>query len=180
MMTLGIPGDPITAILIGALLVHGMAPGPLLFVEQGPFAYSVLFSYFIAICSMAVVAFLGLRVIVKLLTIPRSLLLPIIIALCVLGTYALRNSFFDIYVMFFFGLLAMAFKWLKIPVVPLLLALVLGPQIEEHLRVALTSSKGDISIFYTSPWCLFFLCLSVVSLVWPFLLEWRTKSRAKA
>ena len=65
MMTLGIPGDPITAILIGALLVHGMAPGPLLFVEQGPFAFSVLFSYFIAICSTALVAFLGLRLIVK-------------------------------------------------------------------------------------------------------------------
>ena len=85
MMTLGIPGDPITAILIGALLVHGMAPGPLLFVEQGPFAFSVLFSYFIAICSTATVAFLGLRVIVKLLSIPRSLLLPIIVALCVSG-----------------------------------------------------------------------------------------------
>ena len=133
MMTLGIPGDPITAILIGALLVHGMAPGPLLFVEQGPFAFSVLFSYFIAICSTALVAFLGLRLIVKLLSIPRSLLLPIIVALCVLGTYALRNSFFDIYVMFFFGLVALSFKWLDIPVVPMLLALVLGQAVGRAL-----------------------------------------------
>ena len=178
MMTLGIPGDPITAILIGALLVHGMAPGPLLFVEQGPFAFSVLFSYFIAICSTATVAFLGLRVIVKLLSIPRSLLLPIIVALCVLGTYALRNSFFDIYVMFFFGLVALSFKWLDIPVVPMLLALVLGRQLEEHMRVALAASKGDISIFFTSPWCLFFLCLSVISFSWPFYLEWRVRKRA--
>ena len=179
MMTLGIPGDPITAILIGALIVHGMTPGPLLFVEQGPFAYSVLFSYFVAICSTATVAFLGLRIIVKLLSIPRSVLLPLIIALCVLGTYALRNSFFDIYVMLFFGLLAIFAKWLDMPVVPLLLALVLGPQLEEHLRVALTSSRGDISILYTSPWCLFFLCLSVISFAWPFFLEWWARAKAK-
>ena len=114
-----------------------------------------------------------------MLSIPRSLLLPIIVALCVLGTYALRNSFFDIYVMFFFGLVALSFKWLDIPVVPMLLALVLGRQLEEHMRVALAASKGDVSIFFTSPWCLVFLCLSVVSFAWPFLLEWRIKKRAQ-
>ena len=80
--------------------------------------------------------------------------------------------------MFFFGLVALSFKWLDIPVVPMLLALVLGRQLEEHMRVALAASKGDISIFFTSPWCLFFLCLSMISFAWPFYLEWRVKKRA--
>jgi putative tricarboxylic transport membrane protein len=94
MMTLGIPGDPVTAILIGALLVHGLAPGPLLFIE------------------------------------PKSILMPAIAVLCVVGSFALRNSLFDVYVMFAFGLLGIAMKWFEIPVVPLLLALVLGRPLE--------------------------------------------------
>ncbi len=92
--------------------------------------------------------------------------MPTIAVLCVVGAYALRNSFFDVYVMLFFGLLGLAMRWLDMPVVPLLLALVLGGQLEEHLRVALTSSRGDISIFFTSPISLTFLCLSAVSMAW--------------
>ena len=89
-------------------------------------------------------------------------------SLCVVGSYSLRNNFFDVYVMFFFGLLGLAMRWLNMPVVPLLLALVLGGQLEEHLRVALTGSRGDVSIFFTSPVSLLFLILSVVSIFWSF------------
>jgi putative tricarboxylic transport membrane protein len=86
--------------------------------------------------------------------------------LCVIGSFALRNNFFDVYVMLFFGLIGLAMRWLDMPVVPLLLALVLGGQLEENLRVALTSSQGDISIFFTSPISLTFLVLSLLSIVW--------------
>jgi len=173
MMTLGIPGDPVTAILIGALLIHGLAPGPMLFIEQADFAYTIIFSFFWANIFNLIIALTGLRILVKVLSTPKSILLPTVALLCVIGSYALRNSFFDVYVMFFFGLLGLAMRWLKIPVVPLLLALVLGRQLEEHLRVALTSSKGDISVFFTSPFSIFFLCLSVVAIVWPFVMERR-------
>ena len=166
MMTLGIPGDPVTAILIGALLVHGLAPGPLLFLERGDFAYGIIFSFFWANIFNIVIAFLGLRILVKVLTIPKSLLMPTIALLCVIGSYALRNNFFDVYVMFAFGLLGLAMRWLNMPVVPLLLALVLGRPLEEHLRVSLISSQGDVSIFFTSPFSVFFLVLSLVSVVW--------------
>ena len=94
--------------------------------------------------------------------------MPTIAILCVVGSYSLRNNFFDVYVMFFFGLLGLAMRWLNMPVVPLLLALVLGGQLEEHLRVALTGSRGDVSIFFTSPVSLLFLILSVVSIFWSF------------
>ena len=166
MMTLGIPGDPVTAILIGALLVHGLAPGPMLFIERADFAYGLIFTFFFANAFNVVIALLGVRLLVKLLRTPRALLMPLIAVLCVVGSYALRNSFFDVYVMLGFGLLGVAMRWLDIPVVPMLLALVLGGQLEEHLRVALTGSQGDVSVFFTSPFSLLFLGLSVVSVTW--------------
>ena len=175
MMTLGIPGDPVTAILIGALLVHGLAPGPLLFMEQAPFAYSVIFSFFWANLFNLLIAMSTLPFLVKLLKTPKSLLLPIIAVLCVVGSFALRNSFFDVYIMFAFGLLGLFMKWLDMPVVPLLLALVLGKQLEEHMRIALTSSQGDISVFFTSPISIFFLCLSALSVLWPIFFRKREK-----
>jgi putative tricarboxylic transport membrane protein len=166
MMTLGIPGDPVTAILIGALLVHGLAPGPLLFIERADFAYGLIFSFFWANIFNLIIAFAGLRFLVKLIAMPRAILMPTIAILCVVGSYALRNSLFDVYVMFFFGLLGIGMKWLDMPVVPLLLALVLGRPLEEHLRIALTGSQGDVSIFFTSPFSVFFLGLAAVSIVW--------------
>ncbi len=175
MMTLGIPGDPVTAILIGALLVHGLAPGPLLFMEQGDFAYSVIISFFIANIFTLIVALAGGRFLVKIIDLPKRVLMPAIAILCVIGSYALRNSVFDTFVMFGFGVLGIVMRQLKIPVVPLLLALVLGRQLEEHLRVALTASKGDVSVFITSPISLGFLILSAVSILWPFVSEARRR-----
>ena len=171
MMTLGIPGDPVTAILIGALLVHGLAPGPMLFLERGDFAYGLIFSFFWANIFNLIIATAGIGLLVKVLATPRALMMPTIALLCVIGSYALRNSIFDIYVMLGFGLLGLTMRWLAMPVVPLLLALVLGPQLEEHLRVALTSSQGDLSVFFTSPYSLFFLMLALLSVVWSLYLE---------
>ena len=166
MMTLGIPGDPVTAILIGALMVHGLAPGPLLFMERGDFAYGIIFSFFWANIFNFIIAILGVRVLIKLLATPRTLLMPTVAVLCVIGSYALRNNFFDVYVMLFFGFVGLAMRWLDMPVVPMLLALVLGGQLEEHLRVALIASKGSVGIFFASPISLTFLALSVLSIVW--------------
>ena len=166
MMTLGIPGDPVTAILIGALLAHGLAPGPLLFVERADFAYGLMFSFFWANVFNLLIALAGLRLLVKVVAAPRTLLMPAVAILCVVGAWSLRNSIFDVYVMFGFGLLGLAMKWLDMPVVPLLLALVLGRQLEENLRIALTGSQGDITVLVTSPFSALFLGLSVVSVVW--------------
>jgi len=166
MMTLGIPGDPVTAILIGALIVHGLAPGPLMFLERADFAYGLIFSFLWANIFNFIIALAALRVLVKVLATPRALLMPTVAVLCVIGSYALRNNFFDVYVMLFFGFIGLTMRWLDMPVVPLLLALVLGSQLEENLRVALTSSRGDISIFFTSPISLGFLTLSLLSILW--------------
>jgi putative tricarboxylic transport membrane protein len=174
MMTLGIPGDPVTAILIGALLVHGLAPGPLLFMERGDFAYTVIFSFMWANLFNLAIALAGVRLLVKLLAAPKALLMPTIALLCVIGSYALRNSYFDVWVMLGFGLLGIAMRHLEMPVVPLLLALVLGRQLEEHMRVALTESSGNPLVFLHSPFSILFLSLSVISIVWSFASERRS------
>ena len=179
MMTLGIPGDPVTAILIGALLIHGLAPGPLLFMENGDFAYGIIFSFFWANIFNILIALIGLRFLVKVLVIPKAILMPTIAILCVIGSYALRNNFFDVYVMFGFGLLGLAMRWLDMPIVPLLLAMVLGRQLEEHLRVSLISSQNDITIFFTSPFSLFFLCLAGVSIFWSFWAEHQNTKKSQ-
>ena len=178
MMTLGIPGDPVTAILIGALLIHGLAPGPLLFIENGEFAYGVIISFFWANIFNIIIALISLRVLVKVLTIPKTLLMPSIAILCVIGSYALRNNFFDVYVMFAFGMLGLAMRWLEIPIIPLLLAMVLGRQLEEHLRVSLIASKNDVSIFFTSPFSLFFLCLATGSIIWSLFAEYKRRKNS--
>lgn len=173
MMTLGIPGDPVTAILIGALLIHGLTPGPLLFLERADFAYAVIFSYFWANIFNLAIALVAIRLLVKLLATPKVLLMPTIALLCVIGSFSLRNSFFDVYVMLTFGLIGLGMRWLDMPVVPMLLALVLGPQLEEHLRVALTGSRGDVTVFFTSPFSVCFLTLSVISIIWSLWFERR-------
>jgi putative tricarboxylic transport membrane protein len=174
-MTLGIPGDAITAIIMGALIIQGLAPGPLLFVQNAPFAYSMIATYLFSNWVTALIGYLVVRWIVKLLDLPKAVLLPLIVICCFVGSYAPRNSFFDAYVMFAFGLLGVCMNWLKIPVIPLVLAIVLGEQLETHLRIALTASKGDISVFFTSPISLFFLALSAFTIMWPFITQWKKK-----
>lgn len=171
MMTLGIPGDPVTAILIGALLVHGLAPGPMLFIERADFAYGLIFSFFWANIFNLIIALAGIGALVKVLATPRAYMMPTIAILCAIGSYALRNSFFDVWVMLGFGVIGIAMRWLNMPVVPLLLALVLGVPLEEHLRVSLTASQGDLSVFFTSPYSAFFLGLAALSVVWSLILE---------
>tara|TARA_Y100001968_G_scaffold144160_1_gene131659 strand:- start:550 stop:2040 length:1491 start_codon:yes stop_codon:yes gene_type:complete len=175
MMTLGIPGDPVTAILIGALLIHGLAPGPLLFVENGEFAYGVVFSFFWANIFNILIALIFIRLLVKVLSIPKTILMPTIAILCVIGSYALRNNFFDVYVMFSFGILGIIMRWLQMPIIPMLLAMVLGRQLEEHLRVSLIASKNDLSIFFVSPFSVFFLLLAITSIAWSLWAEYKRR-----
>jgi len=177
MMTLGIPGDPVTAILIGALIIHGLAPGPLLFLQNGDFGYGMIFSFLWANIFNLIIAFASLRILVRLLAIPKAFLMPTVALLCVVGSYALRNNIFDVYVMFAFGLLGIGMRWLDMPVVPLLLALVLGNQLEEQLRVALIGSKGDISIFFTSSYSPLFLSMAALSVIWSLVSDYRRRKR---
>jgi len=169
MLTLGIPGDPITAILLGALMIHGLIPGPLLFQQNPQFVYSIFWAFLVANIFNLLLALITIKIWVRVLKVPKRVLLPIIATLCVIGTYALRNTFFDTGIMLVFGILAYFMKKYNIPVVPMLLALILGPSLEEHLRMSLIISQGNPAIFVKHPISLIFILISIYSFISPLL-----------
>jgi putative tricarboxylic transport membrane protein len=116
---------------------------------------------------------------VRVLKVPQRVLLPIIVILCIVGTYALRNTFFDTAIMFVFGLLGYFMKKYGFPVVPMLLAIILGPNLEEHLRMSLIISQGDYMIFFKHPISLVFIVVAVASFILP-LLRSKKKEGLKA
>jgi len=167
MLTLGIPGDPITAILLGALMIQGLTPGPLLFENNGQFVYSIFWAFLVANVLTLILTFATIKLWVRIHQVPSRILLPIITILCILGSFSLRNTFFDTGVMLFFGVIGYLMNKFRFPVVPLLLAIILGPALEEHLRMSLIISQGDYSIFFTHPISLTFLLVSFFSFILP-------------
>ncbi len=163
MLTLGIPGDPISAILMGALMIQGLIPGPLLFQQTPQFVYSVFWAFLLANIMNCLLTLSTIKIWVRVLKVPERILLPIIATLCVVGTYALRNTFFDTALMFCFGLLGYFMKKYGFPIVPMLLAIILGPNLEEHLRMSLIISQGDPSIFVRHPISLIFIIIAIIS-----------------
>ena len=167
MLTLGIPGDPITAILLGVLIVQGLAPGPLLFKEHPEFVYGVFWALLLANLMTLMVALLSVRWIVHVLRVPRAVLIPAIAVLCVVGAYGIRNTFFDSAAMLLFGAVGYLLNRYGFPVVPMVIGLVLGGDLEEQFRLSLTLSGGDPTVFLRQPIAAAFLLLTLAALVWP-------------
>ena len=151
LMTLGIPGDNTTAILLAGFMVHGITPGPLLFENNGVLVYGIFTALVLANIFMIISEFGGMRLFVKVLAVPKHILLPIVITLCVIGSYGLNNRMFDVWTMLFFGILGFVMKKFEIPSTPLLLGFILGPIIETELRRGLMRSQGSFLPFFTEP-----------------------------
>jgi putative tricarboxylic transport membrane protein len=145
MLSLGIPGDAITAILLGALVIHGIQPGPMIFQTNLEFVSGLFISFVIANIFLLVFGLMIGRHFPRLLSAPRKYLLPTVAVLCVAGTFALRSSMFDVWTMLAMGLLGFAFTRAGIPKAPLVLALVLGPILEENLRRMIQLAGNDVS-----------------------------------
>jgi putative tricarboxylic transport membrane protein len=167
MLTLGIPGDPITAILLGALMIQGLTPGPLLFQSNPRFVYAVFWAFLVAVIMVLFVTLSSMKVWIRVLRVPRWILLPTISVFCVVGTYSLQNSFWDTGIMLFFGLLGFLMRRYGFPVVPLLLALVLGGAFERHVRTALVTSQGNPLVFITKPISAVFIAIALISFFVP-------------
>ena len=151
LFTLGIPGSPVTAILMGAFMMNGLIPGPTLFTEHAQFAWAVVASLYIGNLILVILNLPFIPVWVAVLKIPYSILMTLILAFCVVGVYSLSNSVFDIGVMLAFGVVGYTFKKLDIPTAPLVLTLILGPMMERGLRQSLEMSRGRFSILFTRP-----------------------------
>lgn len=166
-LTLGIPGDGITAVLLGALMLQGVKPGPLLFQQSPVLIYATFISLFLANIFNLIIAFATIRLLVQVLRVDGRILLPIIAGFCVIGAFALRNNPIDIAVMLVLGVIGYFLKKGDFPTIPLILAVVLGPAMEEHLRMALTISRGNPMVFLTKPISLAFIILAVISFLIP-------------
>jgi putative tricarboxylic transport membrane protein len=169
LFTLGIPSSPTVAILMGALIMNGLIPGPLLFTQHGTFTWGVIASLCIGNLILLILNLPLAGWWAKLLKIPYPTLVVMILIFCIVGAYSLANSVFDIGVMLMCGILGYVFKKLDFPLAPAILTLVLGPMMERSLREAISISRGDYSVFFTRPISLFFLILTALVLLISFL-----------
>lgn len=167
LLTLGIPGDTPAAVLIAALLIHGLRPGPMLFETNLDAVYTIFLALYVSNIMMIIIAFLGAKYIINSLSLPKYLILPIVISMCFVGTYALNQRLFDVWVMIGFGLLGYIMNRYRYPVAPFVLGVVLGPIIEYNLRTALQISITGFTIFFARPLSAFLLILVFVSFLWP-------------
>lgn len=178
LLTMGIPGNTVTAILLGGLIVHGISPGPLIFDKSGQYVYGIFIALIIANIFMLIFERAGLRVFAKLLDMPKHILLPIVIVCCVVGAYSTNNRVFDIWCVLAFGLVGVMMRKFKIPFPPLIIGFLLGKMAEENLRRALQASDGAISVFFTSPTSLFFLIIAFLSVAFTLRNHYREYKKA--
>lgn len=165
LLTLGIPGESTTAMLLGAFMLHGLAPGPLLFAKNADLVYSIFASLAIANIMMLVLEFYGIRLFCRLLKIPKNILLPIVLTLCVVGAFGLNNRMFDVWTILFFGVVGYAMEKLDFPSAPFLLGFILGPIAETNLRSGLMLTQESFIPFLQRPICLTFLVMAVASVL---------------
>lgn len=167
MLTLGIPGDSVTAVMLGALTLQGLQPGPMLFKDHSELVFTLFAGMLICYVLMLVVGLGSLRFMGKILQLPKSILTPTILALCVVGTYAINNSVFDIGIMLIAGIIGYFMQKWEFPPSPIVLALIMGPMAESSFRRALSLSGGSYDFLYTRPITAAFLVVAITSLLFP-------------
>lgn len=175
LISLGIPGSVIDAILLGAFVIHGLQPGPLLFENNPEVVHTITMSYLVANILMFGFMLVTARWLVRLTQVPIGFLVPVLLTFCVLGSYALANRFFDVWVMVSFGLLGLAFDRIRIPVAPFVIGFVLSPIAEENLCAALMSSNHDYSIFLSRPLSAGLLAVSLILCIATFMRSKETR-----
>ena len=170
LLTLGVPGGGATAVLMGAFIMYGIQPGPLLFEKRPDLVWGLVDSMYIGNIMLLILNLPLIGLFVRLLYIPSAILYPLIVAISVIGTYAINGSMLDLYLILFFGMVGYIFEKVDIPVAPLVLSLVLGGIMEQSFRQAMTISGADPAIFVKSPISITLIVLSVISIVLPFIL----------
>ena len=175
MITLGIPGSPTTAILLGGMIIWGLRPGPLLFTEHPDFVWGLIGSLYIANFATLILNLAFIPLFVKVLTLPFSILAPVIYILCVVGGYAPTQTMHDVWLMLLFGVVGYLLRKLNYPVAPAVLAIVLGPLAERSLRQTLIGSHGDVSIFFTRPISAICILIALALIFYPVFRNFRNR-----
>ena len=180
MLTLGIPGSPTAAVLLGGLLIWGLQPGPMLFQEQKDFVWGLIASMYLGNIAGLIVVLTTVPWWAAILRIPFSIIAPVIIVICAVGAYTVHNHMFDVVMMLVFGVMGYAFKKLSYPLAPLVLALVLGDMAESSFRQSMLISKGSLGVFFDNWLAGGITTLALVMLVWPLIGKIRRQKEHKA
>jgi putative tricarboxylic transport membrane protein len=167
MLTLGIPGSPTAAVLLGGLLIWGLEPGPLLFVEQKDFVWGTIAAMYVGNVVGLAIVLSTVPLWASILRIPFSIIAPVIVAICAVGAYTVNNAMIDLFFMIGFGVIGYVFKKLNYPLAPMVLALVLGDRAEASFRQSMLDSQGSLAIMWSNPLVASITALSLIMLFWP-------------
>lgn len=163
-IALGIPGSAVGAVILSALMIHGVTPGPLLIKNNPEIVGSIFASFIVASVFMLIIQFIGAKFFIKIVDIPKFILVPVVLSLCVIGAYVLNNRISDLYILLVMGIIGYLLVKYKYPLTPVILGVILGPMAEINLRRALITDPNAM-LFFTRPISLFFIILAVISLV---------------
>jgi len=181
MLALGIPGSATAAVLLGGLMIWGLQPGPLLFVEQKEFVWGLIASMYLSNIAGLIIVLTTVPLFAAILRIPFSIIAPIIIVVCAIGAYTVHNAMLDVWFMVIFGIVGYVLKKLDVPLAPLVLALVLGDRAEDAFRQTMLASKGTLGIFWSNTLVGSITTFALVMLFWPAIsLAWRKLRQAAA
>jgi putative tricarboxylic transport membrane protein len=180
MLSLGIPGSPTAAVLLGGLLIWGLQPGPLLFVEKPDFVWGLIASMYLGNLAGLFVVLTCVPLFASILRIPFSIIAPVIIVICAVGAYTVHNAMFDVWLMMGFGVLGYLFKKLDYPMAPMVLALVLGDRAEDSFRQSMLFSQGSLDIFFSNYLVGGITSLALLLLFWPLIGKVIGKKKAAA
>jgi putative tricarboxylic transport membrane protein len=164
LLALGVPGDVVTAVILGAFMIHGLRPGPLMFEQNLALIYAIFMGIMLSSAYLFIIGKVSIKTISKISNIPNNLLYPSVLVLCIYGAYAINASVFDVLVMFVMGILGFTMLRLNVPAAPFLIAFILGPLLEDNFRQALLMSQGTPTIFFRNEICLVFWALTAFSI----------------
>lgn len=178
LLALGIPGSATTAVILGAFILHGIQPGPMLMINETDLVYAIFIGCFVSIIFILVLSRPFIAMFSQALKVPYTLLGPLIMMFCILGTFSVRNNVFDLWIMLLFGVLGYFLDKAKFPIAPIVLGVVLGPIAEEQFRRAVQMSGGDFTVFMTRPISAVLIIIAVLSLFLPMLQSYLKKRKA--
>ncbi len=179
LLTLGIPGDNATSMIMAGFQMHDVTPGPLLFKTSGALVYAILAAFIVANIAFFLIEYFGLPVFAKMLSIPATLLLPVVIVCCFVGSYCANNNTLDIFIMVLFGFLGYILKRYKYPLAPLVVGFILAPSLETYLRRSLMKTDGSFLPIIQSPLAAFFLLCTAAAIIFTIMGEVKKAKAAK-
>ncbi len=165
LLTLGVPGDAVAAVMLGALIIQGLQPGPLLFTQNADVVYGLFASMLVGNLLMLILGLLGVRLFCRVVEIPKQVIIPTVITLSIVGAYSMNNSVFDLWVALGFGIIGYLMQKVELPASPVILAVILGPMAESNLRRSVLMYQGGLEFLWTRPITVLFLVLAAISLV---------------